>query len=101
MAVVSGTLRRLLAVLASAVLIAASRVVLGVWPTSAALVAVGMWWGLRAWSRWEQRWGRPRAQASEVVRRPVPAAGHVAFARALATVAAAYLAECEQEAEGR
>jgi hypothetical protein len=99
MALVSGTLRRVRAVLAAVVVIAASRVVLGVWPTSVALVAGGMWWGLRAWSRWEQRWGRRRAP--EVVRGSVTAAGHVAFARALATVAAAYLAECEQEVEGR
>jgi hypothetical protein len=30
--------------------------------------------------------------------RPTPANGHVAFARGLAAVSVAYLAECEQEA---
>jgi hypothetical protein len=99
--VVSRTLRRLRTVLAMAVVIAASRVVPGGWPTSVALAAVGMWWGLRAWSRWEQQSCRPRGLAPELVRGPVPTAGHVAFARALATVAAAYLAQCEQEAQRR
>jgi hypothetical protein len=48
--VVTGTLRRLRTVLAAAVVVAACPVVLGVWPTSVALAAVGMWWGLQAWS---------------------------------------------------
>jgi hypothetical protein len=42
-----------------------------------------------------------RALTPAVVERPpVPAAVHVAFARALAVLAEAYLAECEQDAQG-
>jgi hypothetical protein len=85
-----------LAALALAVIVA--RVLCGPWPTAIVLAAVGLVRGLRAWCRWESR-TRP-APAGEVVtaRRDTVPGGHVAFARALAVVAAAYLAECEREA---
>jgi hypothetical protein len=72
------------------------RYLLGSWPTAGCL-----WWGLHAWDRWETRAGRRRALVPEVIsrtyrRRPHPR--HVNFARALAAVAAEYLARCEQEA---
>jgi hypothetical protein len=77
------------------------RFLLGPWPAAALLAAGAMWWGLRIWHRWETRSSRRRALLAEYVtrtyrRRPDP--GHVHFARALAAVAAEYLARCEQEA---
>ena len=83
---------RLLRTAEAAVLVTAGRDVLGVWPTSVALAAVGMWWGLRTWHRIETR-ARPTHPALPA-HEPV---GHVAFARALAAVAAAYLSACEAE----
>ena len=73
---------------------------LGPWPTAVALAFAGLWWCLWAWSRIETRSRPAKARAPELVHaaRP-PAGGHVAFARALAVVAAAYLAECEREAD--
>jgi hypothetical protein len=77
-----------------------ARVVCGRWPTAIALAAAGMWWGLRTWCRIETRIGPVEARPPELVQaaRPVPG-GHVAFARDLAVVAAAYLAACEREAD--
>ena len=77
------------------------RFLLGPWPAAVLLAAGCLWWGLRAWDRWESRSTRRRALVAEVItrthrRRPEP--GHVNFARALAAVAAEYLARCEQEA---
>jgi hypothetical protein len=77
--------------------VAVSRAFVGVWPTSFGLAAVGMWWGLRAWAGWEAR-SRRGALVPQLV--PAGRAGHVEFARALATVAAAYLSECEREVGG-
>jgi hypothetical protein len=78
------------------------RFVLGAWPAAVVVAAGGLWWGLRAWHRWESGPGRPRVLVPEIVthrRRPRPNPGHVDFARALAAVTAEYLARCEQEAE--
>jgi hypothetical protein len=76
--------------------------VCGPWPTAITAAAAATWWGLRAWARIETRTRRapgPRAAAVAVPARPARAAvEHVAFARALAAVATAYLAECEREA---
>jgi hypothetical protein len=95
-------LRCLRAVATVALVVAFSRLVLGVWPTAAVFAAAAMWWGLRAWNRFENRLGQPRVVVPTVVarphQRPTPANGHVAFARGLAAVSVAYLAECEQEA---
>jgi hypothetical protein len=83
---------RVLRAVEAVVVVAACRDVLGVWPTSVALAAVGMWWGLRTWHRIETRARstHPALPAHEPV-------GHVAFARALAAVADAYLSVCEAE----
>jgi hypothetical protein len=76
------------------------RFLLGSWPAAVVLAAGCLWWGLRAWDRWESRSTR-RALVGEVMTRSYrrqPDPGHVNFARALAAVAAEYLARCEQEA---
>jgi hypothetical protein len=95
-------LRCLRAVATVALVVAVCRLVLGVWPTAAVLAAAAMWWGLRAWYRFENRLGQPRVLVPTVVARryprPTSANGHVAFARGLAAVSVAYLAECEREA---
>jgi hypothetical protein len=75
---------------------------------AAALVVVGgIVWAMVCWPRWDQRLFEPR-QASlvqpQVLRRPVAgshpdAERHRAFARALHAVSAAYLDECEREAQ--
>jgi hypothetical protein len=73
------------------------RFLVGPWPAAVLLAAGAMWWGLRAWHRWES--GPGRALVPHVVtHRSGPSRGHVDFARALAAVAAEYLARCEQEA---
>jgi hypothetical protein len=77
------------------------RFLVGPWPAAVLLAAGCLWWGLRAWDRWESRSTRRRALVPEVISRtdrPRPHPGHVNFARALAAVAAEYLARCEQEA---
>ena len=87
---------------------------------AAALVVVGgIVWAMVCWPRWDQRLFEPRQaslvqrqvmprQASlvqpQVMRRPVAgshpdAERHRAFARALYAVSAAYLDECEREAQ--
>jgi hypothetical protein len=74
------------------------RFLLGPWPAAVLLAGGCLWWGLRAWHRWEI--GQARALVPEIVtRRPRAHRGHVDFARALATVAAEYLVRCEQEAD--
>jgi hypothetical protein len=83
---------RLLRTGEAVLVVAAGRNVLGVWPTSVAVAAVAMWWGLRTWDRIETR-----ARSTDLTHRPREAAGHVAFARALATVADTYLRACEAE----
>jgi hypothetical protein len=78
------------------VVIVGGRAVCGPWPTAIVVAAAGTCWGLRAWSRIESRTSPgPAAPGVEVAR---PVVGHVAFARALAAVAAAYLTECERAA---
>lgn len=77
------------------------RFLLGPWPAAVLLAAGAMWWGLWAWHRWETRATRRRLLLAEHVTRTYwhqPNPGHVDFARALAVVAAEYLARCEQEA---
>jgi hypothetical protein len=95
-------LARLLRGAAQAVAVAgavvAIRLVLGVWPAAVVLAALGLGHLLVLWAKVE-------ATAFDRDRRAVVAhsgaaraADHVAFARALAAVAQAYLAECEREA---
>jgi hypothetical protein len=88
---------------AVALVVIAARLVLGVWPTSVLLAAGCLWWLVRAWHRIENR-TRRRVPSRALVPhigvqhdRPV-GSGHVVFARALASVALAYLDRCEQEA---
>jgi len=76
--------------------------VAGPWTAAVAgsvLLGVG---GVRWWARVEARMFAPRRPPAQVViaRRRAPAVDddrHLAFARALADVAARYLAECEAE----
>ena len=88
------TLRRFTTGVAVVGLVAAVRVVLGVWPAAVAVAAVAVV-GLVA------GWALVEARASDRRSRPgverVQLADHVAFARALTAVAAAYLAECERQ----
>jgi hypothetical protein len=84
-----------LATIALAVIVA--RHLAGPWPTAIVLAAAGLAWGLRTWARLESR-TRP-APLPGVMATRRQAGGHVAFARALAVVAAAYLDECEREAQ--
>jgi hypothetical protein len=91
--------RRALAVL---VVAAAARTVLGVWLSSIVLTGWALGAGLVAWSRLEKRLDRrERAVVPDVIHPPVhiarTGAEHVAFARGLAAVSAAYLAHCEEE----
>jgi hypothetical protein len=77
-------------------LVVGARVVLGVWPAAVVLAGLGL-------GRLLVLWARVEAWASANERRPqlvsgAEAADHVAFARALAVVAEAYLADCEREA---
>jgi hypothetical protein len=89
--------------------VAGARSLLGVWLSSAVLALAGLGWLLRTWYRLERRLdAHERAQAltPEVMylrRGPRPVAGerHLAFARALGAVAAAYESECQQEATVR
>jgi hypothetical protein len=90
--------RRAAAGLAVVLVVVVARPILWPWPTAVAMAAAAMWSGLRAWSRIETRTRPAKAPAAELVQAAGPVAGgHVAFARALAVVAAAYLAECERE----
>ena len=56
--------------------------------------------GVRWWARVEARLFTPSRPSAQLVHRPAAAVDerrHLAFAQALATVAARYLAECEAE----
>jgi hypothetical protein len=90
--------RRAVSVAAAVGLVVAVRDVLGVW-VAAGLLALAAVVGLLAgWASVEAR-AFPRPGAGTPVARG-PGAGpadHVAFARALAAVAAAYLSECERQ----
>ncbi len=79
-------------------MVVVARLAIGPWPTAVALAAAGLWAGLRAWWRIETRSRLARPPACEVARPLAGPAGHVAFARALAAVSAAYVSECEREA---
>ena len=90
-------IRRATAAAASVVAVIGVRALLGPWAAAIALAAVGVAGVIVGWASVEARvFDRRRA----VVMRHGSAHGdHVAFARALAAVAAAYLAECEREAD--
>jgi hypothetical protein len=79
-------------------LVVAVRLVLGAWPAAFVLAAVGVGWLLVLWAGVEARAFGGDRPAGGAHSDDAPAAGHVAFARALAAVAASYLAACEREA---
>jgi hypothetical protein len=84
-----------------AVGVVALRLLLGVWPAAVMLATVLLIWLAAGWANLEARvFGHRPVDRRQT---PVPSTqpgDHVAFARALTAVAAAYLAECErQEAE--
>jgi hypothetical protein len=72
------------------------RLVLGVWPAAVVLAALAVAGLLMAWASVEAR-AFGGARRSVVVHGRAAGADHVAFARALAVVVEAYLAECERE----
>ena len=99
---VTALARRLGVALAVVTVIAAGRLLLDPWPCAVLVSAGGLWWGLRAWHRFENHPTRPvrRVLLPEIVTpgsRTSANRRHVAFARALATVALRYLEACEQE----
>jgi hypothetical protein len=100
---VTTVLRGLRRLVVLVLIVVGARQVLGVALSSVVLTGAGLWFGVRAWARWESRWGtRPRALVPEVIQpHPQSVERHVAFARVLAAVAAAYQTECEQEASRR
>lgn len=80
-------------------LVVGSRLILGVWFAAVVLSALGI-------GRLLVLWASVEARAFDRERPPVTArrgngsdSEHLAFARALAVVAEAYLAECEREAQ--
>ena len=89
---------------AVALVLIGARLVLGVWPTSVLLAAGCLWWLLWVWQRIENRTRRRVPSRALVPQIGVQhdrsvGRGHVVFARALASVALAYLDRCEQEAD--
>jgi hypothetical protein len=82
-----------------------ARQVLGVWPSSVLLAAGCLWLVLRVLRRLDARPTPPRRVLTPDViyldGRAPSADRHMAFARALAVVAAAYQCECELEASQR
>jgi hypothetical protein len=71
------------------------RAVLGVWATTALLAAVAVAGLIAGWAAVEDRCFR--APASRPPVQELPITDHVAFARALAAVATAYLTACERQ----
>jgi hypothetical protein len=88
--------RRLVAVAAAVAVVLVVRAVLGVWATAALLAVVAVAGLIAGWAAVEARCFR-RAPASRPPVRELPVTDHVAFARALAAVAAAYLTACERQ----
>jgi hypothetical protein len=76
------------------------RLVAGVWITAAVVAVLAVGGLVAGWAAIERRAFPRRSPApGSVLVGPQPAGGarHVAFARALAVVAAAYLAACERD----
>jgi hypothetical protein len=83
--------------------LAAMRVVAGVWVTAVLVAAASLVGLLAGWAAIEAR-VFPRSHTTVTAQFGPRRAGrsdHVAFARALAAVAAAYLAHCEEEEQER
>jgi len=79
-------------------LVVGSRVLLGVWAAAVVLAALGLGRLLVLWARVEARTFDGDRPAVVVQGAGLSRAEHLVFARALAVVAEAYLAECEREA---
>jgi len=88
------TARPLLKVAAAMVGAVVLRLVAGVWITAAVLAGLAVIGLVAGWAAIERRAFPRRPRASVAV---APRDREVAFARALAVVAAAYLAECERD----
>jgi hypothetical protein len=90
------TNRPLVTVAGAMVGVVVLRLVAGVWITAAVLAGLAVVGLVAGWAAVERRAfpRRPQRQASVTV---APPGRDVAFARALAVVAAAYLAECERD----
>jgi hypothetical protein len=89
-------------VVAVAAGVVALRLLLGVWPAAVMLAAVVLVWFVAGLATLEARVFGDRPVDRR--RLPMPSAqpgDHVAFARALTEVSAAYLAECERQEAGR
>jgi hypothetical protein len=85
-------------VVLSGLVVVAARLLLGPWPSAVVLAAAGVGTVVWVWWRIEAK-GRAAAPPSWPSNRPAGAAeAHAVFARGLAAVAVAYLAECEREA---
>jgi hypothetical protein len=93
------TARRALTTAAAVIVVVVLRLVAGVWITSAVVAGLTVVGLVAGWAAIERRAFPRRPPAPSVLVGPQPAGGarHVAFARALAVVAAAYLAECERD----
>ena len=91
--------RRLVAVADAVAVVLVVRAVLGVWATAGLLAVVAVAGLIAGWAAVEDRCFRraaPRPPAREL-----PVTDHVAFARALAAVATAYLTACERQEHRR
>ena len=105
------SVRRIMCVTAAAGVPLTTAVLVGTVTAGAVVVVGALGWGLVRWPRWEARAFRPGDGAGTAVaelgsaREPsvrgagLGPDGHRAFAQALHAVTAAYLAECEREAE--
>jgi hypothetical protein len=94
------TLGRLVALV---LIVVGARQLIGPLLSSVLLTVAGLWFGVRAWARWESGWGTTAREVlvpDAIYRQPSAASSerHAVFARTLAAVAAAYADECEQEA---
>jgi hypothetical protein len=87
--------RRLVGVAAAVAVVLVVRAVLGVWATAALVAVVAVAGLIAGWAAVEDRCFRRPTPRPPV--RELPVTDHVAFARALAAVATAYLTACERQ----
>ncbi len=97
-------LRRAVNAAAAVALVVMVRAVLGVWMAATLVALVGVAGLMAGWAAVEARAFGLQSRAADPVpvQRPeLRGPDHVAFARGLAAVAAAYLAHCERQESGR
>jgi hypothetical protein len=82
-------------VAAAVVVVLVVRAVVGVWATAVLLAVVAVAGLIAGWAALEDRCFRRRVPRPPV--RELPVTDRLVFARALAAVATAYLAECERQ----